>query len=137
MSQSFLNAFANAHRKAQRTFNEGDFETAFANLAPDVEWHLMPSIPETGVLEGRDAVVRYFRGIREGMDWSVQAQKFIDAGAGRVLVHQRGYAIGRTTRISDSRDFFQIWEIGSTGQAVRVREYERREDALEAAGLSE
>ena len=46
-----------------------DFQTAFADLAPDVEWELLPSLPDTGVLKGRDAVMHYFSSVRDVGDW--------------------------------------------------------------------
>lgn len=137
MSQSFLDAFAQSHREAQKPFNEGDFEKAFATLAPDVEWHLLPGLPETGVLRGRDAVIRFFAETRDALKWEVHAREFRLAGPGRVLVHQRGRAVGRTTKIAGTREFFQVWEIDATGLAVRVLEFNDREAALEAAGLRE
>ena len=137
MSDSFLDAFARSHREAQKPFNEGDFEKAFATLAPDVEWHLLPGLPETGVLRGRDAVIRYFGETRDALDWQVHAQDFRLAGPGRVFVQQRGSAVGRTSKIAGAGDFFQIWEIDTRGLVVRVLEFNDREAALEAAGLSE
>ena len=137
MSHAFVEAFAKAHRAGQRAFNEGDFETAFAGLAPDVEWHALPRLPETGVVKSREAVVQYFHGIREGIDWQVEAREVIEAGDGSVLIRQRGTAIGLTTGITDNLEWFQLWDVGSDGLTTRVREFERREDALEAAGLSE
>ena len=137
MSQSFLEAFARSHREAQKPFNEGDFEKAFATLAPDVEWHLLPGLPETGVLRGRDAVIRFFAETRDALDWQVHAQDFRLAGPGRVFVHQRGRSVGRASKIAGTGDFFQIWEIDTTGRAVRVLEFNDREAALEAAGLQE
>jgi ketosteroid isomerase-like protein len=138
MSDSFLDAFAKAHRAGQKSFNEGDFETAFAGLASDVEWDMLPTLLETGLVRGRESVIRYFRGVTEALEWSVEAQEFINIGGGRVIVHQRGTATGRTTRITDDAlEFFQLWELGDDGLVVQIREFERREDALEAAGLSE
>ena len=137
MSHSFLDAFARSHREAQKPFNEGDFDKAFATLAPDVEWHLLPGLPETGVLRGRDAVIRFFAQTRDALDWQVHAQDFRLAGPGRVFVHQRGSSVGRASKISGTGDFFQIWEIDTTGLVVRVLEFNDREAALEAAGLSE
>jgi ketosteroid isomerase-like protein len=137
MSQSFIEGFAEARREALKAFNQGDFETAFEDLAPDVQWHLLPSLLETGLLDGRDAVIRYFSRVIEAGTWHVESVEFIDAGGGGVVVHQRGTGTGRTTGIVYTLDFFQIWDVGSDGLVVRVREYERREDALEAAGLQE
>jgi len=140
MSESFVRSFREARRESLRAFNEGDFESAFADLAPDVEWHLLPWLLETGVLKGRDAVVRYFAGVREGIDWHVESREFIDAGNRRVVVHQHGRGAGRTTQIATREatvDFFQIWEVGEDGLVVSVREFDDRAEALKAAGLSE
>jgi len=137
MSQPFLDAFARSHREAQRSFNDGDFEKAFATLALDVEWHLLPGLPETGVLRGRDAVIHFFAETRDALNWEVHAQDLRFACQGRVFVHQRGHSVGRATKIAGTVDFFQIWEIDETGLVVRVREYTDHEAALEAAGLSE
>jgi ketosteroid isomerase-like protein len=137
MSEESVEAFATARREAQKAFNEGDFQTAFADLAPDVEWRLLPSLPDTGVLRGRDAVVDYFSRVRDAGDWRVEAVEFIDAGDGRVVIHQHGTGTGRASGIVLTLDFFQIWERDSDGLVVRVHEYERREAALEAAGLTE
>jgi ketosteroid isomerase-like protein len=135
MSDSLVDAFARTHRAGQEAFNRGDFEAAFVGLAADVEWSLLPSLLETGTLRGRDAVIRYFRGLQDGIGWRVDAQEFTDLGAGRILVRQRGEAVGRSTGISGDLEFFQIWEIGQGGLPVRIREYETHEEALQAAGL--
>jgi SnoaL-like domain len=90
MSQEFVEAFAEAMRAAQRAFNEGDFETAFAGLSPDIEWHSGPWVLDGGLLRGREAVVRLFVSVQDAGDWEVDALEFIDGGEGRVVVHQRG-----------------------------------------------
>src|SRR3954469_7478564 len=108
MSQSFVEAFAKGHRPGQAAFNQGEFEEEFAGIAPDVEWHILPLLPDAGVLKGPDAVVRYFKGVREGIDWRVSAQEFIDGGNGRVVVRQRGNATGRTTGVAGTAEFFQV-----------------------------
>lgn len=58
MSQNYVETIAEERRKAQEAFNEGDFVTAFAGLAPDVEWHLMPGLLETGVLRNVEKIRR-------------------------------------------------------------------------------
>ncbi len=135
MSQAFVDAFAKAMRVAQRAFNKGDFETAFAGLDPNVEWHSGSWVLDGGVLAGREEVIRLFVRALDAGDWQVEAVEFIDAGEGCVIVHQRGRSVGRTTRIGGTMDFFQLWETGPDGLVVRVREFESREDAVRAAGL--
>jgi hypothetical protein len=105
MSKQLVEAFAKAHRHTQQAFNDGDFETAFAGLAPDVEWELMSSPPESGgPIKGKQAVIGE---LREMLNWHVGAQEFIDVGESRVLVHQRGAGTGLLTRIAGETDFFQ------------------------------
>jgi ketosteroid isomerase-like protein len=131
---SFVEAFERTHRKSLEAFNRGNFDLAFSGLADDVEWHMLPILLETGVVRGREAVLRYFHGVRDAIDWKLEAQEFVEAGEGCVVVHQRGIATGRTTGISSGNfDFFQVWEVGSDGLIVRVREFEEQEDALDAA----
>ena len=137
MSQENMNALAEAFRAGQRAFNEGDFKTAFAALAEDVEWHFGAWVPDGGVIRSREALIRYYEGLQDAGKWQVEPQEFIDAGEGRVVVHQRGRWVGRTTGIEGSRDSFLLWEMGADGLVFRVREYESRREALEAAGLSE
>ena len=137
MSNSLVDAFARFFPESQRAFNNGDFEEALAGLAPDVEWHLLPGLPETGVIRGRDSVIRFFSETRDALNWEVHAREFLPAGPGRVFVHQRGHFLGRATKIAGTLDFFQIWEVDETGTTVRVREYTDRAETLKAAGLSE
>jgi hypothetical protein len=137
MSQENVDVFAEAMRAAQRQFDEGDFERAFAGLAFDVEWDTASYVIDGGLLRGRQAVIDYFVRNRDAGDWSVEAQDFTNAGEGRIVVHQRGRAAGRTTRIEGTIDFFQVWEFGADGLVVRVREYESRSEALKAVGMED
>jgi ketosteroid isomerase-like protein len=140
MSETAVERFARVRGESLDAFNRGDFEKAFADLAPDVEWHLLPWLLETGTLRGRDAVISYFSGILDGVNWHVESLEFIDAGGGRIVIHQRGRAAGKSTRIATEQgiiDFFQVWELRDDGRVASVREFDAREEALEAAGLSE
>ena len=137
MSQENVEPFAKAVRAGQRAFNEGDFEAAFDGLAPDVEWHSGAWVLDAGLLKGRDAVISHFVKVRDAGDWQVDAVEFTHVGEACFIVHQRGRLEGRTTKIQGAMDFFQVWEIGADGLVARVREYESREDAFNAAGLSE
>jgi ketosteroid isomerase-like protein len=137
MSQENVDALAEGVRTGQQAFNDGDFEAAFAGLAPGVEWHVGAWIVDAAVLRGREAVVAYFRSALDAGDWKVEALDILDAGAGLFVIHQRGRSVGRTTRIQGTKDFFQVWETGRDGLIVRVREYESRGEALKAVGLEE
>jgi ketosteroid isomerase-like protein len=137
MSQERAEALAEAHREMLKAFSAGDFETAFAAIAPDVEWRVLPSLPDSGLLRGKDEVVRYFLGLRDLLAWRVESKEFTDAGNGRFFAHLQGTAVGRATDLTFTLDFFHVQERGADGLIARVHEYERRQEALEAAGLSE
>lgn len=131
-----LQAFAEGLRAGLRAFNAGDFQTAFAGLSPTVQWHSGAWVLEAGVLDGRDAVIAFYRGVKDAGDWQVEVQDLLDAGDGRIIVHQRGRHVGRTTKIEGTMDFFQVLEIGADGLIVRVHEYESRDAAFAAVGLA-
>jgi hypothetical protein len=133
MSQANVEAFASAMRSAQRAFNLGDFEAAFVGLAPGVQWESGPWVFDAETLKGREEVVRHFVGLRDAVDWQVEAVEFADVGDGCVVVHQSGRMRGRKTNIEGTLSFFQLWETGPDGRVIRVREFEAREEAVAAA----
>ncbi len=137
MSREDESTIAERLRAAQRAFNDGDFERAFAHLAPDVEWHFGPWVLDGQVLRGRAEVIGFYSRLRDAAgDWQVEAKEILAAGEGRFVVHQRGRYEGRTTKIKGEVDSFQVWELGADGLVVRLREYETRAEALQAAGLA-
>ena len=135
MSQERAEALAKLHRETLKAFSAGDFETAFAAIAPDVEWRLLPSLPDSRLLRGKDEVVRYFLGLKDFLAWSVESKEFTDAGKGRFFAHLQGTAVGRTTDLTFTLDFFHVQKRGADGLISSVHEYESRDEALEAAGL--
>ena len=92
---------------------------------------------EALALRSKDEVIRYFLGLKDFLTWRVESKEFIDAGKGRFFAHLQGTAIGRSTDLTFMLDFFHVQERGADGLIARVYEYESREQALEAAGLSE
>jgi ketosteroid isomerase-like protein len=136
MSQEFLDAFRAGYEAAQKAFNQGDYDSAYARLAPDVEYHPLRRLLESGVKRGKEEMRAFFESAREGNDWKPQAQEYIDAGDAAAIVRLRGTTVGRTTRIANTLEFYELVEFGSDGLIRRIRDYEKREDALEAAGLS-
>ena len=127
---SFIDAFAEAHRRGQVHFNRADYERAFAGLSADIEWHMEDRLLEAGLVKGRDAVIAHFKATSDAGAWEVDAQEFEDLGGGRVLVRQLGTATGRKTGISAQREFFQVWSVGADGLVHEVREFATRDEAL-------
>jgi ketosteroid isomerase-like protein len=112
-------------RMAYEAFSRGDFEAAFAQLHPDVEWHTPATFPYTEVLHGRDAVLEWY-GTRWASSWDwweSEPEKIIDRGDRTIIIHAvtrgRGVASGVDVELRDT----DVYEIDQ-GWAVRVREVE-------------
>ncbi len=132
MSERLRDAFAAAVRRSQEAFSAGDYEAAFAEVDPDIEWHSGDWVLEREVIRGRAALVEFFRRGSDAGSWEVVAEQVSELRPGLFLVHQRGTSTGRTSRIVGEMDFFQLYELGPNG-VTRVREYRTREEAVAAA----
>jgi ketosteroid isomerase-like protein len=121
-------------------YRRGDPSRFFDLLDEEIEVDasavgLLPDHP--GLVRCKDAVVDYFR--HYGGTWAdyvVEPREIIDAGEDRVIVvhHERGRGRGSGT------PFDRRWATLYTLRAekmVRFMGFATREDALEAAGLSE
>ncbi len=68
-------------------------------------------------------------------DYKIETSDCIDAGDAVVLVFRQA-GTGRGSGVRIERDFFGVFELKDS-KVVRFRLFESREQALEAAGLSE
>jgi hypothetical protein len=66
--------------------------------------------------------------------WSIQVERWIDAGQGRVVALTRQSATGRGSGVPVELTLGQIWEF-AVGRVARVRNYLTHAEALDAAGL--
>jgi len=111
-------------RSAVSAFNSGDFEAAFAGVAADVEWHFGPWVFDSPVLRGRDAVIGYYRRLREQAGlWQVE-QELLAAAPAILVMHQRARFEGRASGIEGRSESFIVMHIGADGLIVRTRDYE-------------
>jgi ketosteroid isomerase-like protein len=133
MSQEIVDRLRAGLDRFNRT---GEIEVGF--LAPDFEMHQASSIVDTaGVFHGPDALRDSLRELEESFDdLSFQAERFIEAPGGEVVVfiHSRGR--GRGSGLEIDNHIAWVWTFRGD-QAVRLAVYEEQAEALEAAGLSE
>jgi ketosteroid isomerase-like protein len=118
-------------------FEAGDRNAWRDHFDPDVVWDTSASnMPSAGVYHGHQGVERFFREwLGAWSEYAIEPREFIDAGDSVVLVfRQRG--TGRESGVQIERDFFSVYDLAES-KVVRYRQYESREEALEAAGLSE
>ena len=119
-----------------------DAESVLALYDPDVEVRFAPGtladrIGEAGSFHGHEGLRAFDRELRQAFeDFETNYEELIDAGE-RVVSVSRYRATGRRSGVEiDGPPQFLTWTIRD-GKVIRVDWYNRRAEALEAAGLSE
>ena len=104
---------------------------------PEIVWDTSASgLPSAGVYHGREGVRRFFRDwLAPWSDYAIEARECFDAGGGVVLVFRQA-GTGKRGGVRTERDFFGVWELEGS-KVVRFRLFASREQALDAARLSE
>lgn len=118
-------------------FARGDIDAVMELFHPDVEWS--PAIaPILGVatIRGRDALRRFFvEDLFEGFDqFRAEPLSFEDFGD-YVLVNTRYIGRGERSGLEIDQSFSTVFGIRD-GKTVYQRDYETREEALEAIGAA-
>jgi ketosteroid isomerase-like protein len=124
-------------KRFTRRFERGDRDAWRDYFAPDVVWDTSASsMPSAGVFHGHEGMEQFFRDwLGTWSDYEITTREYLDAGDSVVIVfRQRG--TGRESGVQIERDFFAVYDLKES-KVVRYRQYESREEALEAAGLSE
>jgi ketosteroid isomerase-like protein len=124
-------------RRGGEAFVRNDWETAFADCAPDVEWVEMPSLgPDASTYRGteqlRDAVQSW---TQKWTEYEVEVFRFAHVGD-EVVVLSRERGRGTVSGIEVERELGQVFTVRE-GKIERVRLYGGWDETLEAAGLSE
>jgi ketosteroid isomerase-like protein len=125
-------------RRSFEFWRDGRIGEWIETLDPDIEWdisaHPLPDFPDRG--GGRDAFVGHMAAYSSGWnEYEASSKELIDRGDDVVLIlHERA-------RMPDSdmtldRDLPTVWTVRH-GRGVRLRVFQTRAEALEAAGLSE
>ena len=125
-------------RRAYEAFNRGDREGAAAGFAPEAEY-----VVTTGQIPGAGGVYRGPEGYRRFLEswWGefdepgIEVHELIETGD-QVLASLKLRGRGKQSGVETSWDIWQIWTVRD-GKVVRGQGFTSREEALEAAGLSE
>ena len=127
-----------AYRASFEAWQRGDFEKWIQSMDPEIEWDFsaypLPGVANRGT--GRDELVQWLATyISMWRRYEATLKELIDAGDEVVVV------IHETVRARESdaaidRDLIQV-VTAREGKAMKMRVYETRKEALEAAGLSE
>lgn len=106
--------------------------------APDVELHQASSIIDTaGTFHGRDGLRASLQELREAFDdLSFEAEKFIEAPGGEIVVFIRARGRGRGSGMEIDNSIAWVLSLRDD-QIARIVVYEEQAEALKAAGLAE
>jgi ketosteroid isomerase-like protein len=118
-------------------FAAGDRDRWREYFDPEVVWDTSASaMPSGGVYHGHEGVDRFFSDwLTAWSEYEIETRDYLDAGDAVVVVFRQA-GTGRGSGIRIERDFFGVYDL-SNSKVVRFRLFESREQALEAAGLSE
>lgn len=123
-------------RRGYRDFNKHGLAALRGYLAHDVVWETPRDVPESGTYRGLDAVMTYIKGLSAAFDEvRLEPGEVLPAGDYQVLVALQLRARSHDGSLIEM-PWFHLWTLNE-GKVSAVRSFLRREEALDAAGLSE
>jgi hypothetical protein len=124
-------------KKFTRLFENGDRDAWRDYFDPDVIWDTSAAtMPMAGIYRGHEGVERFFRDwLGAWTSYAIEAREYIDVGESVVMVFRQS-GVGRGSGVRTERDFFAVYDLHGS-KVVRYRQFESREEALDAAGLLE
>jgi ketosteroid isomerase-like protein len=124
--------------EAVEAINRGEIAAAFELAHPDIEWQTLDVFPDAGIYRGPDEVRGFFQTWQETFrGFRLQLEECVPVGDDGVLAALRVGGEGTESGVEvESPLFFQMLEFRD-GQLIRARMFQTRNEALEAAGLSE
>jgi ketosteroid isomerase-like protein len=116
-------------------WSRGDFSVGTDLMAPDYEWQQHAEAVEPGAHQGV-AIGGAIRNIFEVYEnFRIEPEEYVDAGD-HVVVVARNRGTGRGSGVELDQRFAFVWTVRDD-QLARLRVYQDRREALEAAGLRE
>ena len=125
-------------RDAAAAFNRGDLDTWVESWADDIDYRAIEgALDDRGAMHGKEAVRAYVQDWLATFDgFSSEPIELIDAGEDRVIAVTRISGRAKLSGVETDLTYAALYTIRD-GKIARGREYWTKEQALEAAGLSE
>jgi ketosteroid isomerase-like protein len=115
---------------------EDDWPTALAALDPDIEVHDFDA-PDSGIYRGHEGFRKWLSNWDAGWEeWRPDNIEFQPGKNGQVIALFKMIAKGKGSGIEIERDDAIVYRLDA-GRIVRMEYFNRRDEALQAAGLSE
>ncbi len=120
-------------RLGYEAYDRGDWDGLLRAMHPDIEWK---TVRTGGPYRGHDEVRRFLEDMREPFEEvMVEPDEWFDHGD-QIVVFLRIRARPRGSDAVAENRVGHLWTMRD-GKAIRCETFPRREEALEAAGLSE
>ena len=125
-------------RRGYEAFNRGDAEAMVDDMAPTIEYVGTGAVPGfPGVYQGPDGWKKAVSWLRDEFDDAhVEIRELVERGEDLILASLALSGRGKQSGIETSLEIWQLWTVEG-GKIQRGQGFTTREEALEAAGLSE
>jgi ketosteroid isomerase-like protein len=123
---------------AYEAFARGGLDRWIDHLTDDVEWRAIEGdIDDVGPIHGKDALRAWLQDWIDTFEgfW-MEPLELIDAGRDTVVVVERYGGRAKLSGVETDQTEAEVFTIRD-GQITRLRMFQERAEALEAAGLSE
>lgn len=119
-------------------WSTGNFGAGLSDLDPDVEFVVRHPFPEAVETVGPEGIREYMRRFLDNWEtYAVEARDLQAVGEGEmVLADALQHGEGKASRIEMRQEFFMLFTFRG-GKIVRIESILERDEALEAAGLTE
>ena len=125
-----------AVRRFYEALNMRDWDAVFRDAHPDFVVHLPESGMNVGSFQGRDGLMKLFESYSEAFDvFHIEPEKFFEADD-QVVVFVHIPARGRGSGAEVGLRSAHVWTMRAR-KAAGLEVFPERQEALEAAGLSE
>ena len=123
---------------ANAAFNRGDLDAWSEYWADDIDYRAVEgAVDDQGPIHGKDAYRAYVQDWLDTFDdFRLEPVELIDMGADKVIAVVRISGRAKLSGVETDLTFAVVYTIRD-GKIARGREYWTRDEALEAAGLSE
>jgi len=126
-------------RDAVVAFNRGDLDAFLDEYwADDIDWRAVEgALDDRGPIHGKDELRAYWQDWIDTFDqFKVEPVEVIDAGPDQVVAVIRNSGRAKLSGVEADLTFAVVYMLRD-GKVVRGREYWTKDQALQAAGLSE
>ncbi len=125
-------------REAAAAFNRGDLHAWFEYLTDDIDFRAADGAPDDhGPIKGKDALRAFAQDWLDTFDdFRIEPVELIDAGEDMVLAVNRASGRAKLSGVETDLTYAELSTFRD-GKIARSRQYLTRDEALEAAGLSE